>query len=134
MGDEMAHTVWGRRLEFWDVPAAVVGFAGAVLLRGVAVAGYHVLWLGAPAAFVLARRILLPQLSPPAGQPPPTVTTGRKVAAYACMIFGGFVALIAGGLFYAVATDDTAPAISWPVFAVASAGAMLAALGVRWLI
>jgi hypothetical protein len=117
-------------MEFWDVPFALTGVALAAVLRGFVVGGYHVLWSGAPLAFVAARRMMLPELDRPL-PPPGSISIGRRIGAYALMVLGGFVAMIAGVGFYVSATDETHPETVWPALAIAGVGALVAMLGLR---
>jgi hypothetical protein len=126
----VAHTAWGEPLQFWDVPFALVGLGLAATLNGLAVGGYHLLWIGAPVALVAARRGLLPQLSRSTSTAAP-ITVGRRIGAYVLMVVGGFVALIAGGIFYAAASDAEHPATLWPALLIAGLGGLVAAVGVR---
>jgi hypothetical protein len=127
-------TAWTAPLAFWDVPAALVGLAVAAALQRARIEHLgSVVWIGAPAAFVAARRGLLPQLSPSADEPRREITLGRKIGAYACMIVGGFVLLLGGLFFYAAATDERRPEFAWPFLLVAAAGGTLASWGVRRL-
>lgn len=140
-------------LSFWDVPAALVGFVVSmvVLLGGVVAASAHpvihhlafavalvgVLPLG-PLTLVAARRKLLPQLTPDPGRTRPPLTLGRRMAAYSLLVLGGLVGGLAGAIaatmcYLAVKDGD----MSWGPFlavdAVAVFGALLFAVGVRWL-
>jgi hypothetical protein len=126
-------TLWSAKLYFWDVPAALVGLALAVVLTKTPIGGYTFLWIGAPLVLVALRRTVLPQLTPPddPSKPPPSI--GRRFAAYACLVFGGFVALIAGGVLYVAATSEKDPQILWPMLFGVGFGGAVAALGVRWI-
>jgi hypothetical protein len=117
-------------MEFWDVPFALAGVAFAAVLKGFVLGGYHVLWEGAPLAFVAARRMMLPELDRPLPAPG-SISIGRRIGAYALMVLGGFVAMIAGVAFYVGATDENHPQTLWPALAVAGVGGLVAALGLR---
>jgi hypothetical protein len=128
-----ASTMWSAKLYSWDVPAALVGFAAACFLRRIPLGSVSVLWWGAPVAFVALRRAVLPQLTPASDPSRPPPSMGRRVGAYACLIVGGFIALIAGLFFYMAATDAKQPGFAWPALLVLGFGGGIAALGVRWL-
>jgi hypothetical protein len=129
---KQGRTAWTAPLAFWDVPAALVGLAVAGGLQRVPIGHLGgVIWIGAPVAFVAARRALLPQLSPSRNEPRPEITLGRKIGAYVCMIVGGFFVLLGGLFFYGAATDERQPVFAWPFLLVAAAGGALASWGVR---
>ena len=126
-------TRWSSKLYFWDVPAALVGFAVAAVLQKVPLGAYSVFWWGAPLAFVAIRRVALPQLTPADDPSKPPASIGRRIGAYACLVSGGFIALVSGAMFYAAATSETKPELAWPLLVVLGFGGTIAALGIRWL-
>ncbi|HTN84065.1 MAG TPA: hypothetical protein VL242_10275 [Sorangium sp.] len=121
-------------LHFWDVPAALFGLAVAgALSRIPLLEGFGLLWVGAPAAMVALRRLALPQLTPAATAPRPTLSVWQRLGAYLCLIIGGVIALLAGIVFYLDATHATHPEFSWKALLPVAVGGALAAVGLRRL-
>jgi hypothetical protein len=131
--ENAARVGWTTHLEFWDVVFAMIGFAVAGLTRAVLVHGFFLFWWGAPLAFVVARRAWFPQLSRRRDAPRLPLSLGRRVAAYVLMVFGGFLALLGGVIFYVAATNAEHPEFVWPALVVAGVGALIATPGVRWV-
>jgi hypothetical protein len=127
-------SVYMEPLSVWDVVAAIAGLGVAIVsAHFLHLGGYTFRWVGAPAALIAARRAWFPDLTPRPDKPPPSL--GRRIRGYACMIFGGFIALLSGIGVLATfsdthATDMTAAFIVLGVFAF---GAGLVLIGVRQL-
>ncbi|XYH98606.1 hypothetical protein ACMHYB_02260 [Sorangium sp. So ce1128] len=121
-------------LHFWDVPAALLGVAVAGALSHIPLLeGFGLLWVGAPAAFVALRRLALPQLTPAATAPRPTLSVWQRLFAYLCLIIGGVIALLAGIVFYINVTQKTRAEFSWKLLIPVAVGGALAAVGLRRL-
>ncbi|WP_437293346.1 hypothetical protein [Sorangium sp. So ce426] len=121
-------------LHFWDVPAALLGLAVAGALSRIPLLGeYGLLWIGAPAAFVALRRLALPQLTPAATAPKPSLSIWQRLGAYFCLILGGVITLIAGIAFYINATRETRPEFTWQLLLPMAIGGALAMVGIRRL-
>ncbi|WP_437733511.1 hypothetical protein [Sorangium sp. So ce1335] len=121
-------------LHFWDVPAAILGLAVAgALSRIPLLEGFGLLWIGAPAAFVALRRVALPQLTPAATVPRPTLSFWQRLGAYCCLIVGGVITLLSGIVFYINATHATRAEFSWKLLLPLAIGGAIAAVGVRKL-
>jgi hypothetical protein len=121
-------------LSFWDVPAALLGFAIAAALQGIPIVGqYGIEWLGAPAAMVALRRTLLPGLTPAVEDNLVPISPRDRLVAYAILIPGGVLTLLAGLLFYATATDPAKRSTCWVFLPVLWIGGAIATLGVRRL-
>lgn len=119
---------------FWDVPAALLGFAAAAALSSIPVIGdYGVVWFGAPFALVVLRRMLLPMLTPPLDAQSAPISLARRSLAYIFMIAGGVLALISGTVFYFAATDSKQAEFAWPFLVALGVGGTISALGVRWI-
>jgi hypothetical protein len=116
-------TIHGSRLGGWDVIAGLVGLGTALALQWLQPDGwpFKVLWIGAPAAMVVARRSFLPQLNPPSDEAKTPSTPMRRVSGYVLMIVGGFGMFIDGIVLW-VMINERAPlpiAIALGIFGVA---------------
>jgi hypothetical protein len=125
-------TIYGQRLGGWDVIAALLGLGVTLALQWAQPDSWHykILWIGAPATAVVARRTFLPQLSQASDVAATPSTPLRRVAGYVLMIFGGFVMFI-DGIFVWAAMSAKAPlpiAIALGIFATAG---WIASLGYR---
>jgi len=120
-------------LQFWDVPAALLGMVFAGVLGTIPIWGrFGVFWYGAPLAAVLLRRKLFPMLSPPeaaAARPPwPQSRLGASILS----IMGVFIAMLAGlGIFgmMKVGRED----LIWIFLLPLGVGGLMATIGVRRL-
>ncbi len=127
------------KLHAWDVPAALLGviIASVLVVRfpswresGAAVMSTYA---GPIIGLVSARRAMFPLLTPPEGLQKAPPSLGRRLAAYALLIFGGFLVFLPALLLYAAAVDEKNPGFAWPALIPLAIGGAMGTVGVRWL-
>lgn len=117
----------------WDVPAALLGLGASLFVAKLWPHGAAPIGGVATVGLIHLRRTLLPRLTPAPNLDRAPPSLGRKIAAYACLIFGGVIALISGMVCWFAFKDAASLVSLLPVVVIFALGALIVSVGLRWI-